>query len=194
MRWASLDRTSGAWITGQLPNAYATASQVEFASDPTSNRIAATLAEGGVDDDVTVSVWDGDAWTEAAELTLQGPLQNRLLEAVWIGDTGVACTVFRRRGHTGSFNVAFLLAPGWRIQPDVVLPGVDKAAKVRLASVPGENQLVGAVLDRQGRLFGMRFDGQGFTLLNGGQPLATGFDPDAPGFPFDVGLLHPSAP
>jgi len=168
---------------------------VILASDPVSDRIAAIMGEGTFDNDVTVSVWDGTEWVHTAELTLAGPIDNRGLELTWLGNTGVACAVFRRQGHTGSFNVAhFFPSTGWHILSDVVLPGVDRAAKVRLLSQTNSGRLFGLVLDVQGRLFGFRSEGRTFTVLNGGQPLATGFDPRAPGRPFDVCLKQAREP
>ena len=43
-------------------------------------------------------------------------------------------------------------------------------------------------LDRQGKLFGLRYDGTSFALLDDGEPLVTDLDPDAPGRTFDVAV------
>jgi hypothetical protein len=193
-RWATLERASGTWRTGQHPSSDAIGAQILLASDPTSDRISAAIGEGDVDDDVTVSIWNGADWIDTAELTLAGPQRSRLLENVWIGNSGVACVAFRRAGATGSFNVAFLQPTGWRIQPDVILTGVDKAAKVRLESLTGASRLAGAVLDHSGRLFELRFDGARFALGNGGQALASGLDPAATGLAFDAAALAPDPP
>jgi hypothetical protein len=194
-RWATLERATGLWRTGQYPSSDAVGAQLLLDSDPTSDRIAAVIGEATFDNDVTVSIWDGTQWVHTAELTLAGPIDNRGLELAWLGKTGVACAVFRRQGHTGSFNVAhFFPATGWRIQPDVVLPGVDRAAKVRLLSQTDSGRLVGMVLDVQGRLFGFRIDGRTFSVLNDGQPLVTGLDPRAAGRPFDVSLKQAREP
>ena len=188
-RWATFERASGEWRTGQHPSTEAVGAHVVLAGDPVSDRIAAVMGEGDLDNDVIVSVWNGSDWVHTAELTLAGPIANRGLELTWLGNTGVACAVFRRQGHTGSFNVAhFFPTTGWHIRDDVVLPGVDKAAKVRLLSQTNSGRLVGLVLDVQGRLFGFRNDGRNYSVLNGGQPLATGLDPRARGRPFDVSL------
>jgi len=188
-RWATLERATGQWRTGQYPSSEAVGAQVILASDPASDRIACELGEATFDNDVTVSVWDGTQWVHTAELTLAGPIDNRGSELTWLGKTGVACAVFRRQGHTGSFNVAhFFPTTGWHILSDVVLPGVDKAAKVRLLSQTNSGRLLGMVLDIQGRLFGFRGEGRNFSVLNGGQPLATGLDPRAPGRAFDMTL------
>ena len=107
----------------------------------------------------------------------------------------MACGIFRRQGHTGSFNFVLFLQPGWRIQPDVVLPGVGKAKKVRLHSMRDSDQLIGMLLDEQGKLFALHYDGTQFELLNGGLPLADGLDPDEPGWPFDAAVRPaPQAP
>ena len=190
-RWATLERSSGQWLSGQHPSTEANCAHVVLASDPGSDRIAVVMGEGDFDNDVAVSAWNGSEWNHTAELTLAGPKASRLLELTWIGKTGIACAVFRRQEHTGSFNVACLLPGGWRIQPDVVLPGLGRAAKVCLRSLSDQDQLLGAVLDESGRLFGLRYDGQSFSLLNDGNPLATGFDPAAPGRPFDVAVRPP---
>lgn len=187
-RWATLEHASGRWITGQHPSSDAIGANIVFASDPVSDRIVMAQSEGNSDNDITVSIWTGSEWVDTAELTLSGPIENRLLEAVWIGRTGMACVVFRRFGLVGSFNAALLLPTGWRIQPDVRLPGVEKAAQVRLVSLPDDDQMVGLVLDFFGELHEFRFDGAAFSLLNGGEPLVTGFDPLAAGRPFDLAV------
>lgn len=185
-RWTTLERATGEWRTGRHPSSEAIGAAVVMAADPASDQIALLLGEGSIDDDVTVSIWTGAAWVHTAELTLAGPVANRMLEVAWLGDTGVACAFFRRLGHSGTFNVAYFLPTGWRIQPDVLLPGVGRAQKLRMVSVPGSNRLLGSVLDMQGRLFAVQFDGAGFSLLNDGQLLARDFDPFAPGRAFDT--------
>lgn len=191
-RWATLERDRGAWRTGQHASTDASGAQVILAADPMSNRIVGAFAEGDLDNDVSVSVWTGTEWAHTAELTLAGPIENRLLEAAWFGETGLACVVFRRQGHQGSFNLALLQPTGWRIQPDVVLAGargvVGKAARVLLGSVPGRAHLLGLVVDLEGRLFALHHNGERFAVLDEGAPLATGLDPRAPGRPFDVAL------
>jgi len=104
---------------------------------------------------------------------------------------GIAAVAFRRLGNTGCFNAAFYLPNGWRIQPDVVLPGVAKASEIRLATFSDRAQLLGMVLDEEGKLFALRYDGSRFSLLNGGAPLAEGLDPTAPGRAFDLALRRP---
>ena len=136
-------------------------------------------------------MWNGSDWVHTAELTRTAPLGNRLHEVVWLGRSGVACAVFRPHTLAGSFNVAYFLSTGWRIQPDVVLDGVGKAAKVRLVGTAERDHLLGLVLDLQGRLFGLRFDGDRFSVLNGGEPLAAGLEALDPGLPFDVLLETP---
>jgi hypothetical protein len=190
IRWATLERAAGTWRFGQHPSADAIGAAIVLAPDPVSDRIAATFGDGDVDNDQTVSVWAGSEWVHTAELTLAGPVENRLLEVEWIGSSGIACTIFRRQGHTGSFNVALFLPTGWRIQPDVVLPGVGRAVKIALANLEDRNHLVGLVLDEQGSLFGLRLASGAFSLLDEGLPLARGLDPRTAGAPFDVAQRH----
>jgi len=191
-RWATLERSSGQWRTGQAPSTDAVGAQVEMAADPTSDRIAVTMGEATLDRDVIVSMWDGTQWVHTAELTRAAPLGNRLASVAWLGRSGVACALFRAQAASGTFTVAYFLPTGWRIQPDVVLPGVERATKVRMASAPERNHLLGTLLDGEGRVFGWRFDGEVYSLLNAGEPLASGLDPGAPGVPFDVLLLPPA--
>jgi hypothetical protein len=192
VRWATLERASGQWRFGQHVSIDASGADVVLAADPGTDRIVGAFAEGDLDNDVSVSVWTGSEWVDSAELTLAGPLENRLLEAFWFGDTGLAGVAFRRQGHTGSFNLALLRPTGWRIQPDVVLSGPQgtpgKAAKVILERVPGRAHLLGMMLDVEGRLFGLHHNGQRFVLLDDGEPLAVGLDPTAPGRSFDLAL------
>jgi hypothetical protein len=196
-RWATLERATGEWRTGQHPSSDAVGAHVLLAADPTSDRIATLMGEGDLDNDAIVSMWTGDEWVHTAELTLAGPIASRLLELEWIGDSGIACAVFRRQGHTGSFNFALFLEHGWRIQPDVVLPGVDRAKQVHLRRGPDADQLVGGILDQQGKLFVLRYDGTRFELLNGGAPFREGLDPEAPGWAFSAAVrpgLQPAEP
>jgi hypothetical protein len=187
-RWASRERASGRWTGGLNPSADAIGAHLVLSAEPGGDRIVSLSAEADLDNDVTVAVWDGEGWVHGAELTLAAPRASRLLEAAWLGDSGRALVVFRRQGLAGSFNVAILEPTGWRVQPDVVLPGVAKAVQVRLAGHPSAERLLGWVLDANGRLFGLRHDGQRFRLLEGGLAAASGFDSTAPGRPFDVFL------
>lgn len=193
-RWATFERADQNWRTGQHPSTDAIGAQVDLAADPTSDRIAVTMGEGNLDNDVIVSMWNGEEWVHTAELTLSGPIANRMLQVLWLGDTGIACAFFRRFGHAGSFNVAYFLPAGWRIQPDVVLPGVGRASKLRMVRAPEASHLLGLVLDQQGRLFALRFDGSEFTLLNDGEALATGLDPMTYGRAFDAAIRPTSTP
>ena len=186
-RWATRDHESGAWRHGLHPSTDAIGAHIELASDPTSNRIAAVVGEGDLDNDVVVSVWDGADWRDhTAELTLAAPIATEALEVGWIGDSGIAFAIFRRQGHTGSFNYALFRPTGWKIQPDVVLPGVGRIVKVTARSVPGEDRVLLLVLDEAGKLFALDFDGTKFTRLEP-TPLTT-LAPGTAGMPFALSV------
>lgn len=188
-RWAVFERRRGAWRFGQHPSTDAIGAHIVLAADPTSDRIAAVMGEGDLDNDVIVSVWNGEDWVATAELTLAAPQATHAVDVAWMG--GNAFVVFRRQGHEGSFNCAIYRPTGWKIQPDVVLPGTARAVQVELGSVPGEDRLLGLLLDEQGQLFALRFEGVRFALMNGGLPLASGLDPLAPWRSFDLALRRP---
>ncbi|HEX6882880.1 MAG TPA: right-handed parallel beta-helix repeat-containing protein [Planctomycetota bacterium] len=196
-RWAELVRTSGQWRFGQHASTEVVGAQIELAADPGSNRIIGAFGGGDVNTDVAVSVWTGTQWVDTAELALHVPPDSRVLEPFWFGEAGLAGVVFRRAGHTGSFNFAVLQPTGWRIQADVVLQGtrgsVAPAARVQLRPVPGQARLLGFVLDVEGRLFGLRHNLERFQVTDEGLPLASGFDPLASSRPFDVALLPAGA-
>jgi hypothetical protein len=196
-RWATLERETSTWRSGQHPSTDASGAHVVLRADPSSDRIVGAFAEGDLDNDVSVSHWTGSEWIDTAELTLAGPIENRLLEIFWFGETGLAGVVFRRQGLDGSFNLALLQRTGWRIQPDVVLEGaqgsVGKAAQVLLRRVPGRSHLLGLVVDLDGRLFGLRHNGQRFLVLDEGTPYATGLDPASPRRSFDLALTAESS-
>lgn len=190
-RWATLERATGTWRHGQHPSTDAVGARVALASDPTSDRIAAVFSEGGLDGDVSVSMWNGTAWIDTAELTLLGPVRSQLPAVTWIGNTGIAAVFFRRLGTAGSFEWAAYLTHGWRIQPAVGFPGVGRAVRIHVRSLADQGRLVGTLLDENGRLLGLGYDGTRFSLLNSGAPLAEGLDPEAAGRAFDVVLRRP---
>jgi hypothetical protein len=190
-RWAVLESASGSWQTGQHPSTDAVGAHVALASDPTSDRIAAVFGEAGLDGDVSVSMWDGSAWIDTAELTLLGPVRSHLPSVAWIGNQGIATVFFRRLGTSGSFDWAAYFPGGWRIQPAVSFPGVGRAVRIHLRSLVDQARLVGTLLDENGRLFGLGYDGTRFMLLGAGSPIAEGLDPEAPGRAFDVALRRP---
>ncbi len=190
-RWATRDHASGTWTTGQHPSTDAVGAHIEMASDPTSDRIAVVLGEGDIDDDITVSVWGGEAWLDhTAELTLAAPWETHALEVGWVGDSGEAIVLFRREGHLGSFNYALFRPTGWRIQADVVLPGVGRAKKIIGHPVPGEDRLLFLVQDTGGDLFLVDYRDGAFHVVDGGIALAH-HDPGLTGIPFSLAVRRP---
>jgi len=170
LRWAERVRASGTWREGLFAAADAVSADVELESDPTSDRIAVVLGEADLNDDVSVAVWDGADWIDGAELTLAGGPGNRLREVLWLGTSGTALAVYP--GPQGTLRAALYVGGNWRVQPEVVLPGVGRPVRLELAaSAPGEAR--GALLDQDGRLFGVGYSAGRFTLLDE-TPLATG--------------------
>ena len=78
-RYATLDRASDTWTTGQFVSTDALGKFLALASDPTTNRIVGIFGEGFSDDDVGVSVWNGLKWHDTAEMTLFGSAQSRAM-------------------------------------------------------------------------------------------------------------------
>jgi hypothetical protein len=194
-RWAQHDHLTGTWITGQHPSTDAIGAHVDLASDPTSDRIVAVIGEGSLDNDVVVSVWNGTSWADhTVELTLaSAPTATRALETEWIGDSGYAFALFRRQGHTGSFNLALFRPTGWKIQPDVVLPGVGKVLKAVAETVPGEDRVLVLVEDEFAKLFLLeyrldRVNQTGTCSVVGSQALADLGPPDSGGLPFALAM------
>jgi hypothetical protein len=177
LRWTELVRASGTWREGLFPSAEAVSADVELASDPSSDRIAAVLGEADLNDDVAVCVWDGGAWIDAAELTLAGGSSNRLRDVLWLGTSGVALAAYPAT-EGGTFRFALYLEHGWRVQPVVTLPGTGRGAALELLANP-DGSATGVLLDVDGALHALRrADGQ-FRRLGDGAPLATGLDASA---------------
>jgi len=191
-RFATLERASGQWRTGQHPSIDAIGLQLVLCPDPASDRIVAALGEADLGPDVAVTVWDGAAFRDTAELTLAAPLGSRLLELAWLGESGVALVLYRRAGLQPGFSQALLLPDGWRLQPDVVLAGVGPARRVRLQRVEGGEELLGLLEDQAGRLFALHHDGQRFTLLDEGRAVASGLGGEAGGRAFDLAVRAPN--
>jgi parallel beta-helix repeat protein len=185
-RFATL--SNGVWVTGQHNSTDALGLMVDFAADPTSDRIAGIFGEGDVDDDVGVSMWDGNAWTNTAEFTLTGQPEQRAFEVGWLGNTGLAFAIWRDTDLTGVFQWALFTSTGWRKQGQVSAPGVGKIQQCQARNVPGTGRVMLLVLDEAGSVFVFEHDGSGWALGNAGQPLATGLDPLSKGRSFDFDL------
>jgi len=175
LRWAERAQATGAWREGLFSSADSVSADVELAGDLASDRIAAVFGEADLNDDVAVAVWDGADWTDSAELTLAGGTANRLRAVTWLGAGGNALAVYP--APQGSLRAALYDGGNWRLQPEVVLPGVGRPVRLELvASGPGEAR--GALLDQEGRLFAVGYSSGRFVLLDEA-PLATGLDSHA---------------
>jgi hypothetical protein len=183
-----LTRTTNTWTTGQFVSTDALGMFLALASDPTSDRIIGVFGEGNSDDDVGVSVWNGTAWQDTAEMTLFGLAQSRAMEVGWLGRRGLGFVVWCDQATTGTFQWAFLNSGGWRRQSEVTLPGVGKLAQAEARTVPGTDRVMLVLLDDAGALWTVEHDGTGWILANGGAPLATGLDPANKGRAFDFDL------
>jgi hypothetical protein len=193
-RIATLDPAGGSWQVSEVPSTEAIGAVVELASDPTSDRIVAAFGEGNEDDDVAVSMWDGDAFTDTAELTLRGVFAQRSIEVGWIGETGKAFAVWRDPGQAGTFMYARFNS-GWRVEGALLSGVIGSARQVEVKNVPGGDHAEVVVLDSNGALMALQvtWNGAGsvWSVKNGGAPLGTGLDPDASTRPFSYDLRRP---
>lgn len=185
-RFATLK--NGVWVTGQHNSTDALGLMVKFAADPTSDRIAGIFGEGDVDDDVGVSMWDGNVWTNTAEFSLTGQPEQRAFEVGWLGHSGRAFAIWRDTDLTGVFQWAIFNSGGWRKQPQVTAPGVGKIMQCQSRPVPGTERVMLLVLDEAGSVFVFEHTGSAWVIGNNGQPLATGLDPVTKGRTFDFDL------
>jgi len=187
-RYATLGSASGLWTTGQFVNTDTVGMTVHLAGDPSSNRIIGVFGEGFSDDDVGVSVWGGQTWSDTAELALQGHPQSRAMDVGWFGRTGIGFAIYRDQATTGAFQWALLNGGGWRRQAEVFLPGVGRLVQCENRVIPGTDRVMLVLLDENGSLWAVEHDGAAWVLRNGDAPLATGLDPANPGRAFDFDL------
>jgi len=183
---AVFDPSDGSWTFGQHDHSDAVGALVELVSDPSSDRIMAAFAEGPLDDDVTIDIWDGTAWPHNVEVAPQGLFGLRDVEIGWLGSSGRGYALYRTASLAGSFNVA-IFDNFWHVnqQLEIQLPGVGRFVRAESMPVPGEDRAMIVLLDETGKLFaadvvytpGVVPGNLTFTLLNGGAPLATGLDP-----------------
>jgi parallel beta-helix repeat protein len=185
-RYATLTRATDTWTTGQFVSTDALGKTISLAADPTSDRIVAVFGEGATDDDVGVSVWSGSRWNDTAELTLTGIARSRAMEVGWLGTSGLAFALYRDQAQTGAFQWALLNSGGWRRQSEVFLPGVGKLVQAEARIVPGTSRVTMLLLDDAGALWAIEHNGVGWTLGNGGAPIASGLDVLNPGRSFDL--------
>jgi len=164
---------------------------VEFASDPTTDRIVVAFGEGDLDDDVVVSIWDGDAFVQTAEVALQGAFGQRSIDVGWVGNTGVAFAVWRDAGQGGPFMHARFFN-SWTIQGEVALTGVGPLVQAESRLVPGTSRSEMVALDAAGVLHALEVRWNGTNTLwsvgNGGFAVAQGMDMARPtrSFSFDL--------
>ena len=189
-RIATLD-ADGNWGFSIHSSAEAISSIVRLESDPTSDRIVTAFGEGRQDDDVVVAMWNGDAYVQTAEVTLQGAFAQHSIDVGWIGNTGRAFATWRDQGGSGTFMRAHF-DNTWKIESEVSVVGVGAAVQSEIRAVPGTDRAEAIVLDATGSLFqfGITWNGNQsvWTLENGGGAIDTGFDMMAPtkSFSFDV--------
>ena len=181
-RFATLDPAApggGTWQFGLHPSSEAIGAQVELASDPTSDRIAAAFGEGDMDDDVTVAIWDGTTFVHTAEVALQGVFGQHSIDVGWVGETGHAFVLWRDQGQGGDFMTA-RFRDSWRIEAEKALPGVGACIQTEIRGVPGTNTAEVVLLDAAGSLFSCEVSWGGtwtdWRLRNGGLPIDSGLD------------------
>ena len=174
-RYATRNGASGSWTTGQFTSTDAIAAHLRMHSDPTSDRIVGIFGEGDDDDDITASIWDGGAWTDTIEFTLNGFASSRAMQAAWLGDSGEAIAIFRDGDLNGDLNWA-LFQNGWRVQPQVFLPGPGRTVRSEIVQHTDGNGVSVLSLDQKGDLYELVYEGGKWSLGNDGEPLATGLD------------------
>ncbi|MEQ1892878.1 MAG: right-handed parallel beta-helix repeat-containing protein, partial [Planctomycetota bacterium] len=187
-RYAQLVRSTDTWVTGQFVSTDALGKSLALASDPTTNRIIGIFGEAATDDDVGVSVWNGNGWSDTAEMTLTGLPQSRAMELGWLGNRGLGFALWAEQAGTGAFQWSLLNSGGWRRQAEVVLPGVAKMVQAKARTIPGTDRVMLLLLDQNGALWNVEHDGTAWVLANGGAPLATGLDTTNGGRAFDLDL------
>jgi hypothetical protein len=185
-RYAQLVRSTDTWVTGQFVSTDALGKSLALASDPTTNRIIGIFGEATTDDDVGVSVWNGNGWSDTAEMTLTGLPASRAMELGWFGSRGLGFALWAEQAGTGAFQWSLLNSGGWRRQAEVVLPGVAKMVQAEARTIPGTDRVMLLLLDQNGALWNIEHDGVAWILANGGQPLATGLDTTNGGRAFDL--------
>ncbi len=177
-RFATL-APGGAWQFGLHPSSEAIGAQVELSADPTTDRIAAVFGEADLDDDVTVSIWNGSTFVDTAEVALQGVFGQYSLQVGWFGTTGVAYALWRDAGQSGAFVSAHFRA-GWKIEEETSFPGVGAVIRAESDRGAGDEAATLTFLDANGSLYSMQgtWNGTGidWALLNGGLPVANGLD------------------
>ena len=180
--YAEFDDLTQTWRTDVFLSGEATGQFVQIASDPTSDRIAIMVGEGSADDNVAVSIWDGDDFTHTAELTLFGEPDQHSLHVGWLGDSGVAFALWREPGYAGPFRYA-RFDDFWEIQPTynpTGPPGIGAAVRVESHPIGGTDHADVMVLDDTGRLIPLRAEWTGFqvqwSIGNGNRALDSKLD------------------
>ncbi len=180
-RIATLD--SSGWDFSVHTSAEAIGAVVRLASDPMSDQIVTAFGEGREDDDVTVAMWDGNAYVHTAEVTLQGASGQNSIDVGWIGNTGRAFATWRDQGSSGVAMVARFKG-SWKIEGELTAPGVGEGFLSEIQAIPGTDRAEVVFMDVTGSLFHFEVTWNGlasvWTLKNGGQALDTGFDMMAP--------------
>ncbi len=184
-RYATRSAQTGLWTTGQFTSTDAIAAHLRMESDPASDRIVGIFGEGTDDDDITASIWDGDAWTDTIEFTLTGFAGSRAMQAAWLGDSGDAIAIYRDGDLTGDLNFA-IFNNGWRVQPQVFLPGPGRILQAEIVQREGSDGVSVLLLDQQGSLYDLIYEGGKWSLGNDGDPLATNLDTQNPGRAFSL--------
>jgi len=185
-RYATRDGQSGAWTTGHFASTEAIAAHLRMASDPTSDRIIGIFGEGTFDDDITASIWNGEAWSDTIEFTLDGFSGSRSMQAAWLGDSGEAIAVYREGDLNGDLNYAIFDDGGWRVFPQIFLPGPGRILQAEILQRGDSDGVSILQLDQAGNLYEILYENETWSLGNDGAALATNLDTANPGRAFSM--------
>jgi len=188
-RYATRSAATETWSVRQAHSTDAVGAVFRLAANPTTDQIVAGVAEGFFQKDTVGMIWDGDQWTDIAEMDLGSSQGQRELSVAWLGGSGQAVILWRSLDGPG-LDWARFNSGGWRIQPDALFAGMSDIRLSQARSLPGEDRILVVALDEADQLFALICDGTRWAIENSGQPLATGLgtSPNSSAVPFWVSI------
>ncbi|MEX1024860.1 MAG: right-handed parallel beta-helix repeat-containing protein [Planctomycetota bacterium] len=175
VRFRTRQAGSSQWLAGLLPSIDAYGAVIRLMPNHADDKIALASCEGSVDNDVSVSMWNGTAFFDTAELDDTTAADQRDVGLAWNG-AGDRCVVIFRDADAGdTVDYARWRPGGWNVRPDVTVPGLAGPVQYQGLTDFTNNRARFVVQDELGQLFELSSDGDDMQVGNSGAPIGTGF-------------------
>ena len=169
------------------------AEHIDLAADPVSDKIGIVICDLAGTERLGVSMWNGTAWVQSAEIDSQirdvnhGARGDWPAEVAWLGTSGVAICVYPDNLSARIDWCRYTEAGGWAAQTAVGVSGKGFTESVVLRSFLTQSHVLACFVDSFGKLWAAKYDGSTWTVSNGSAPIETAIS-TLDGRAFDIGV------